>query len=80
MGADAPVVGAEGGGGEAFFVVKVAVRVIGPAVADGDGLGDLIAPDTDAVAFDVRVGPDPFFIFACNLEAESSGNTVKQHR
>src|SRR4051794_20516271 len=58
LGGDAgPIVGPEGGQGEALLAVEVADRVVGPGVADGDRVGDLFRPDLDLVlAHDLRLG------------------------
>src|SRR5947209_328501 len=52
-----PVVGAEGGDGEAVSTVEVADGVVGPRVSDGDGFGDVVGPDLDPVGGDdLRAG------------------------
>src|SRR5258707_9757224 len=65
-----PVVGPEGGHGEAFLAVEVADRVVGPGVADGDRVGDLVRPDLDLVlADDLRLGPDELAVAGRDGEA-----------
>src|SRR5438067_79158 len=60
-----PVVGAEGGGRQALGAEEVADLVVGPGVADGHRLGDLVGPDLDLVApGDPRLGPDELAVAA----------------
>ena len=53
---DAPVVGAEGGDGNAVVVEDRADAPVAETVADGDGLGHFLTPDIDAVFFLAQLG------------------------
>jgi hypothetical protein len=63
------VIGPERGGGQAILVPEVHDRIIRPAVADGDGLGDVLGMDDDRVAFDLSLGVDELVILARDGEA-----------
>ncbi len=63
------VVGAEGGGGEAFGVDEVgALRPGGPGVADAEGGDDAGAGDEDLISLDAGFGPVPGVSFTEDLE------------
>src|SRR2546425_10057262 len=64
LGDSRPRVGAEGGRPEALFISQIHHREVGPAVANGGGIRNLIAPDDYRVAFDSRAGVDELPVFA----------------
>src|SRR3954452_19094197 len=65
-----PVVGPEGGHGEALPAIEVADRVVSPGVADGDRVGDLVRPDLDLVrADDLGFGLDELAVARGDREA-----------
>src|SRR5690242_15592623 len=73
-----PVVGTEGGDREAVAAVQVAVRVVGPGVADGDRVADLVRPDLDLVlADDAAFRPDEFPVDARDGEAAGLGDVER---
>ena len=61
-----PVVCAEGGCGQAILVEQVAVGIVGPAVTDRDGLGDLFRRHNHLAADNRCFGPDEFLVSARN--------------
>ena len=61
---DFPIVGAEGGGGEAGAVFEGPGGVVGPGVADGDGVFHLGGSDDDAAVDEAGVGGDEVFVGA----------------
>ena len=69
---DGPVIGAEGGGGEAFFIAKVWLVVISPGVAEGDGGGDFGAGDVDFFSNDPGFGGVEFLVFTGDREVAGS--------
>ena len=56
------LVGAEGRGGQTRLVGQVALRVVGPGVADRHGVLYLGAGDPHGVALDLRLGPDELHV------------------
>ncbi|CAB4583394.1 unannotated protein [freshwater metagenome] len=63
-------IGAEGRGGQTFFAVEIAHRIVAPSVSHGDGLGDAGGGDFDLVGTDeLAGGPGPFFIFATDSKS-----------
>src|SRR3954451_5029981 len=76
LGGDAgPVVGPERGRGEPLAAIEVANRVVGPGVADGHRVGDLVRPDLDLVlADDPRLRPDELPVARRDGEAAQLGD------
>src|SRR6185503_17406008 len=65
-----PGVGVEGGGGEAFLVVQIALRVVGPGVAHHRRPLVLLAPDDHRVALERRAGLHPATELAGDVEPD----------
>ena len=63
-------VAAERGHGQPLLAVEIADGIVGPGVADGDGLGDGLAGDFHLVGSDdLGLGPGPLLVFAADREA-----------
>ena len=64
-----PIVRPERGGREVGGVVKIAVRVIQPRIANGDWRGEVRAADDNLIAINLRFSGFPLLVGTGDLEA-----------